>query len=173
MKISICLFLLTLFLTTAIDAQIDINKDDLYKKYSSSNNVENSVSGIHSPLIDSMQIALAVENAKAQIEYNRRLIADYHHSQEVFDWQLTSSYIIFWLVILLVLSGIVLSWLQFLKPDQKLTDASGNPISSVLKFSFKSGIEITSPVLGVLILVISMVFFYFYLVEVYQIRIVK
>ena len=154
-----------------IEAQINVDKDTLFEKYMSQKTPEVNTYNVQSPVVDSIKIVLTVEQMQASIEYYKRLVADYKHGEKVFEWQLVSSHIIFWVVIFLVLSGLVLSWLQFTKPAPKIE--SEKPVSSVLKFSFKSGIEVTSPVLGVIILVISMVFFYLYLTEVYQIRLVK
>ena len=148
------------------------DKDALFRKYMSEESADTDRRA-RSPAVDSAEQVLKVETITANIEYVRSQEAQYRHTQKVFEWQLTSSHIIFWVVIVLVLFGIVLSWLQFTKSGKQLTDAKGDPVSSVLKFSFKEGIQITSPVLGVLILVISLAFFYLYLVEVYQIRVVK
>jgi hypothetical protein len=156
-------------------------KDRLYKDLMNSETTSKSISTTHvasllqpsSPGIDSAREDLAFQEIATRIAYDKSQVADYRHTEEVFEWQLTSSRIIFWIVVLIVLSGLLLSWLQFARPDPYVMDATKTPVSSVLKFSFKGGIEVISPVLGVLILVISLAFFYLYLVEVYQIRIVK
>ena len=92
----------------------------------------------------------------------------YGHRQRVFEWQLLSSRIIFVVVIVLVGAGIYFSWLQF-RADLKATDKEGNRGVSTLEAS-TSGIKVSSPVLGVIILVISLLFFYLYLQYVYQIE---
>jgi hypothetical protein len=120
---------------------------------------------------DSISKAYSSNEIQAYMEYNNYLVFQYHHSQRVFEFQLISSRIIFVIVLLLVLSGIVLSWLQFARPNIK--DSSGNPVNSSLKISFTAGIEVSSPILGIIILIISLAFFYMYLVEVYQITMVN
>ena len=106
------------------------------------------------------------------------------HRKKSFNWNLLSSKITFWVVILLVFSGIVFAGIQFyislkersakqnpLEP-QKITvenkDAYGE-FNTQLEASAK-GIKISSPVLGVIILVISLLFFYLYLAYVYPIQ---
>ncbi len=107
-----------------------------------------------------MQAAL-----KAYYDYRRE---GYDHRKRVFEWQLLSSRIIFVVVIALVGAGIYFSWLQF-RADLKTTDKEGNRGVSTLEAS-TSGIKVSSPVLGVIILVISLLFFYLYLQYVYPIE---
>jgi len=113
--------------------------------------------------------------------------AGYLHRQRVFEWQLVSSKIIFVLVTLLVFSGIYFAALQFHEGMRHRaaelaaalaqgTAAQGERLvarveeAEVTKFSASpKGIEVSSPVLGVIILVISLAFFYLYLVYVYPI----
>lgn len=106
------------------------------------------------------------------------------HRKKSFNWNLLSSKITFWVVIVLVFSGIAFAGIQFyisLKErsrkagdlqSQKITvenkDAYGE-FNTQLEASAK-GIKISSPVLGVIILVISLLFFYLYLAYVYPIQ---
>jgi hypothetical protein len=87
------------------------------------------------------------------------------YRSRVFEWQLFSSRIIFTTVILLVASGIVFAAIQFragLKRPRAAADATQIDLSA-------GSIKVSSPVLGVIILVISLAFFYLYLVYVYPI----
>jgi hypothetical protein len=87
------------------------------------------------------------------------------YRSRVFEWQLFSSRIIFATVILLVASGIVFAAIQFragLKRPRAASDATQIDLSA-------GSIKVSSPVLGVIILVISLAFFYLYLVYVYPI----
>jgi len=111
----------------------------------------------------------------------------YRHRQRVFAWQLISSKVIFVLVTVLVFSGIYFAALQFhegmrrraeasAKASASSTTAMGGKIADkpeapeVTKISASEhGIEVSSPVLGVIILVISLAFFYLYLLYVYPI----
>ena len=86
----------------------------------------------------------------------------YIHRHKGFEWNHTSTIIIFWVVVVIVVAGVTLSILEFRK-DLK------NPAPTVLKFSLKEGIEVSSSVIGVILLTFSLVFFYLYLKEVYPI----
>jgi hypothetical protein len=86
------------------------------------------------------------------------------HRQAVFAWQHRSSQIIFGVVIVIVGVGLYFSWMQFhaaARTGQELgiTEIEGSA----------EGFRLSSPVLGVVILVLSLAFFYLYLVHVYPI----
>lgn len=87
------------------------------------------------------------------------------HDLKVYRWSHVASIIIFYLVIFLVLVGVLFSWLQFkaaaFKSESEEIDAS------------MQGVKVKSSVLGVIILVLSMGFFYLYLVYVYPVNIVR
>lgn len=105
----------------------------------------------------------------------------FEHRKEVFAWQLFSAKIIFGVVIFLVLVGVYFSWVQFHK---KMVEPSGNSVSDTTAGTTPSGdaaevttisasakeIKVSSPVLGVIILVISLLFFYLYLIYVFPIE---
>jgi hypothetical protein len=102
---------------------------------------------------------------RAYYEYQQ---VGFDHRRRVFEWQLLSSRLIFVLVIALVAVGVYFSWLQFrrgLRPDYD----PDTPQTTTLEASAR-GVKISSPVLGVIILTISLVFFYLYLVHVYPIE---
>ena len=117
-------------------------------------------------------------------EYYRYRESGYKHRKAVFEWQLTSSKIIFWVVIVLVAVSIYFSGVQFhiaLRSQrvakqgkgEKSEPGSGSAASaSGLQTSIEAGsggIKVSSPVLGVIILVISLLFFYLYLIHIYPI----
>lgn len=117
------------------------------------------------------------------IEYYRYHENGYKHRRQVFEWQLLSSRIIFGLVVLIVAIGLYFSWLQFMssdvvKPrsdekdskDQKAEpEEKGKSDATTFEFSLKH-VKVTSPVLGVVILTISLAFFYLYLVYIFPIK---
>ena len=104
--------------------------------------------------------------SQAQADYNEaywRYERDaIEHKRKVYAWQHTSSIIIFYVVIFLVLIGVLFSWLQF-------RAAAYKGESEELDASMK-GVKITSSTLGVVILVLSMCFFYLYLRYVYPVN---
>jgi hypothetical protein len=112
------------------------------------------------------------------VAYYRYRESGFQHRRAVFDWQLLSARIIFAVVILLVLAGVYFSWLQFVAdrraPRRAPEAAEGEeaPERRGLVTSFKAGaggVEVSSPVLGVIILALSLAFFYLYLVHIYPI----
>jgi hypothetical protein len=92
----------------------------------------------------------------------------FDHRSRVFEWQLLSSKLIFGLVVLIVAVGLFFSWLQFMAGLRE--DADPQKMSTTLEASPTAGIKVSSPVLGVIILTLSLVFFYLYLVHVYPIE---
>ena len=83
----------------------------------------------------------------------------------MFRWQDISTKIIFAVVIALVLAGVYFAAVQFhsgLRAKQQFTDAGEVELSV-------KGIKVRSPVLGVIVLTISLAFFYLYLIYVYPI----
>ena len=89
------------------------------------------------------------------------------YRSRVFEWQLFSSRVIFATVIMLVGSGIVFAAIQF-RAGLKLPRSAAPDAVTELDLSAGS-VKVRSPVLGVIILVISLGFFYLYLVYVYPI----
>ena len=106
------------------------------------------------------------------------------HKERSFNFQHIASIVIFIVVIIIVLSGILFSGMQFrhtLKQaiiKEKLLDAAKGAEGATDAFSAmktemeitKDGVKVNSSVLGVLILVISLAFFYMYLIYVYPIK---
>lgn len=102
----------------------------------------------------------------------------YAYRSRVFEWQLISSKAIFVVVLVLVMCGIYFAWVQFRAAmiamhrkaavEAAAKDAP-NPLATQFEVSSK-GIVINSSVLGVIILGLSLAFFYLYLVYVYPIQ---
>jgi hypothetical protein len=102
--------------------------------------------------------------------YNYRLVG-YRHRQRVFEWQLFSSKVIFGTVLGLVAAGIYFAWVQFHAGLARQATTDAPPASEVTEIEASpKGIKVSSPVLGVIILLISLAFFYLYLVFVYPIQ---
>lgn len=119
-------------------------------------------------LLNDSTLAMYQDAMYAYYEYR---VSGFQHRKEVFAWQLFSTKLIFWSVLFLVLSGIGFSGIQFYKSIKTGPGEGAGPTGgSATEFEASAkGIKITSPVLGVIILVISLVFFYLYLVYVYPI----
>jgi hypothetical protein len=102
----------------------------------------------------------------------------YAYRSRVFEWQLLSSRLIFLIVLVLVSCGMYFAWVQFraaLLATRRATvadvsaAAAPSPFATQLEVSAK-GIIVNSSVLGVIILGLSLAFFYLYLVYVYPIQ---
>jgi hypothetical protein len=122
--------------------------------------------------------------AKAQRGYYDYLDRGYQYRTRVFEWQLFSSHLIFGIVIVLVLAGLTFAAVQFYVAMVAAVagrhrrgrgaapaegDAASDSLTSELGISDK-GLTVKSSVLGVVILALSLAFFYLYLVYVYPIH---
>jgi len=87
--------------------------------------------------------------------------AGYDHRLRVFKWQHVSTIIIFFIVIGLVITGVYFAAIQFHRGK--------SPDTTEVELSVK-GVKVRSPVLGVIILTLSLGFFYLYLAYVYPIQ---
>jgi hypothetical protein len=101
----------------------------------------------------------------------------YAYRSRVFEWQLLSSRVIFVVVLVLVGAGIYFAAVQFrsamrasARPAglETVPAASGVTLATQLEVSAK-GIVVNSSVMGLIILALSLAFFYLYLVYVYPI----
>jgi len=97
-------------------------------------------------------------------EYFRYRVRAFDHRINVLWWQHTSSQMIFFVVIIVVFVGLYFSWIQFYESKENKIK-----VTTTIEAT-KSGMKISSPVLGVIILSLSLIFFYLYLVHVYPIR---
>ena len=95
------------------------------------------------------------------------------HRQRVFEWQHQSSRIIFVSVLLLVFTGVGFSGIQFYRSLRESAESAPRGEADEAGVSHielsTGGLKISSPVLGVIILGLSLAFFYLYLVYVYPI----
>ena len=107
----------------------------------------------------------------------------FNQNRKVFQWQYISSILIFFLVVIIVLIGLYLSYLQFKMATKTLTlpPPAGKPDNSagyvdMMKADLelgKDGIKINTAVIGLIILALSLAFLFLYLKYVYPISIVK
>jgi hypothetical protein len=162
----------TILLSTNLSARGDSDSARQSRRLDSIlNSVDNRLSKQSSEdsILNSIR-SLAKEDTilkKAFIQYQ---LFGLKHRQQVLAWNLTSSRIIFWSVILLVFAGIAFAGLQFYAALYKKggTSNSNTTLATELEANLK-GFKVNSPVLGVIILLTSFLFFYLYLVYVYPI----
>lgn len=114
-----------------------------------------------------------VETMDAVIDMTEELIMkqnDYavyslEHRKKVFNWQLIAGKIIFVFVMLIVLSGLALSYMHFYKGLKSGEETPGTELEMST-----SGVKINSSVIGLVILVLAIAFLYLYLVHVFPIN---
>jgi uncharacterized BrkB/YihY/UPF0761 family membrane protein len=170
------LLLVMFFLTFYVQAQEAVDDsateltDDFFAEQDSSQGTMDIPSvpiGVSLENMDEETHGLYIEALREHYIYRK---SGYEHRRKVFDWQLFSGKVTFYLVIMLVTSGIYFAGVQFhIAMKQLAQGVGGEPKSTEFKAS-STGIEVSSPVLGVIILSISLAFFYLYLVYVYPIE---
>jgi hypothetical protein len=113
--------------------------------------------------------------------YTDQYVFNVQHEKRAFKLQFYSSIFIFIMVVVIVCMGLVLSYKQF-KLNEEIVKHSmkqntgtidkGTDTASSMEVS-KDGIKMNTAVIGLMILVISLVFFFLYLRFVYHIEIIK
>ena len=117
--------------------------------------------------------------SKMQASYNEFGL---QHMERAFLWQYYSSIMIFAIVVCIVITGLFLSYRQFRLQEwkamnpQKTVTASAEGTSefttTTLEFG-KEGVKINSAVIGLIILSLSLAFFFLYLKYVYPIQVLS
>ena len=105
-----------------------------------------------------------VINPKVQAAADAYAITTYQQRTAAFAWQAVASKIIFWLVTILVLSGMAFSGIQFWFGLRRGTVSETGDVDVSL-----AGVKVRSQYLGVVTLALSLAFFYLYLKTVYPI----
>lgn len=100
--------------------------------------------------------------------YYAYLETQLEHRIRVFWWQHFFSKIIFVVVMIVVAIGLYFAWRQFSATPEAQKESDSPELSSTVEIG-ASGIKVQSPVLGVVILTLSLGFLYLYLVHVYPI----
>lgn len=186
MKIKIFLILSFLFITHITYSKvkqtpISNGSNEFLNELHSNNGSTDSFSIMNSKLnMEKMRTALSQEKYYQKL-YDSYYTKNLEHRWNTFNWQYHSGIVIFWVIIFIVISGIVFSGIQFyftlkqLKIKEKLLSQNIQNLSSdtdnknEIEISLQ-GIKLNSSILGVIILVISIAFFYLYLVYVYPIK---
>lgn len=109
--------------------------------------------------------SVRAKQVEAAREYYVYKVQGYRHRRRVFEWQLLSERIIFVAVLVVVLAGIYFAAVQF---HVGLRRRGAAPAVTEISASAE-GIKVSSPILGVIILTLSLAFFYLYLIYVYPI----
>lgn len=115
------------------------------------------------------------EKTEEEINNFNKMVVEHNdwafkHRKKLHEAQYIKSIIIFALVIVVVFTGLYFSFIQFKNSVSKDIKPSDLESETKLKISVNS-VEITSSIIGLLILIISLAFLYLYLKEVYPIKI--
>lgn len=137
---------------------------------SSDTKAENS----HSSGTDAATEALRLQAEQADYAYH---VFSRMHTQRTFTFQYWTGEVIFWVVLMIVFAGLVFSAIQFYVGirhplESRAADGTVSKTDDASVSEFEAslqGIKLKSSVLGLLILAMSMVFFYLYLKYVYPI----
>lgn len=179
--------LLVLYLSTgfataqqnvAPNQQVQREPPDLLTKEIAASQADTAKKGPQ-PLIEE-ELPETPKMLQAREEYT---VFAWQNRRDAFAWQSVSTKVIFVVVIIVVLVGLYLSWMQFnfahnvpLKvttpsPEGSANAAtSANPGDGVNTIEVNtSGVKITSSVIGLVILTLSIVFFFLYLKFVYPV----
>ena len=106
----------------------------------------------------------------------------FNQNRKVFNWQYISSIIIFFIVVLIVLIGLYMAYLQFRLSEKMFISQAADKIKDnsnaleMMKADLeigKGGLKINTAVIGLIILSLSLAFLFLYLKYVYPISIVK
>jgi hypothetical protein len=114
---------------------------------------------------------LQSERHKFELEYTKKYYSYLAEKADVnleqFRWQRSASEWLLWLVVVVVLSGVVFSGIQLWRASS-IKDLGGESTVEIET----SKVRITTSVVGVIVLAISIVFFYFFLIEVYRVKVI-
>lgn len=119
-------------------------------------------------------LILKEEYGKAQYDFDKKALL---HASDVFEWQLFSAKFIFSIVILIVGLGLFFSGYHFYHHVQILTgkiklnkSKSGSANSDTSIEAGPGGIKLNSSLIGVVILTLSLAFFFLYLQYVFPVN---
>ncbi len=129
--------------------------------------------------IESSRIFLAEKELQLKVDQLRvkRAEQEDRHAIMTLYKQSVTDVLIFLLVMTMTAGGVYMSYLQFKKTIADLAGplgADGKPAVPIDASSFKfglTGVEMSSSIIGLLVLGLSLAFFYLYLDRVYEIRV--
>lgn len=115
-------------------------------------------------------LAYSKNMEKYYLDDMERRKKEWEHRTSVLKWHFLSSIFIFLIIVIFILSGLYFSYLQFKASDYGRNHNASN--SAQIEIS-RDGVKISSSVIGLLILFLSLSFFYLYLEEVYHLEIIQ
>lgn len=107
------------------------------------------------------------EALQAYFDYRARGL---EHRKDVFAWQLFSAKLIFCIVLVVVGTGIALAIIQFRAELEQVRKGKATGMTRSELEASVQGVKVSSSIVGIIILTLSLAFFYFYLVHIYPIE---
>jgi hypothetical protein len=105
---------------------------------------------------------------QASAAFYEYLTRELSRRSQVFWWRHLFSKIIFFVVMLIVAIGLYFAWRQFAATEKLGESERTRELGSSIELG-AGGVKVSSPVLGIIILALSLGFFYLYLAHVYPI----
>ncbi|SHN40639.1 hypothetical protein [Chitinophaga sp. CF418] len=178
------MFVVLIMSMTNVFAQNQLKDEDETKRAFDSVIAKMSVAiAVNDPEVSEDSSAITyfkLEQAKLSLQQYQ---FDLQHQKRAFTWQFYSGIVIFFLVIIIVGAGLVLSYRQFLLQEKIVqkwvrskTPENAAPQAGMTDSEFslsKDGIKFNSAVIGLSILFLSVVFLIAYLTYVYPITLIK
>jgi hypothetical protein len=180
----LCVFILSPFLVLKVaKGQTNDKLKDLQNQFDNfSDSLQISASPKKSDDVDNIKFTgVPYYDSLLLNSYTNQYVFNVEHEKRSFKLQFYSSILIFILVVVIVSLGLILSYKQFMLNEyiikqsieqNKETIDKGTDTSASLEVG-KDGVKINTAVIGLIILVISLVFFFLYLKFVYHIEFVK
>lgn len=156
---------------------VEVPEEQIRRALEEQEEEERSEEGVPSPTkqVPISFESLDAESREALLERYRRLqqhhVTMLEHREDVLRWQLTANQISFWMVLVLVFSGLVFAGIQFRTAMQGAKAPGDDAEKPMQELSLGAeGITIRSSVLGVILLALSLALFYLYLVYVFPVE---
>lgn len=122
-------------------------------------------------LMSSLGVALPQEPAKPEqgprVEqtreaaiheaYQKQQLKQFEQATRLYDFQYYTNVAVLIAALVVLFSGLAMAWLQFKNTPK---DKDGYLIQSTIKISAQDGLQISSPLIGLIVFVCSLVFFY-------------
>ncbi len=115
------------------------------------------MSGLHRPLLPLFCILLLYGAAQQELANGKRISAEAEyqvwslkHAEEAYEWQHISTMVIFVVVILLMVAGVVFSWIQFRQGMHHPGQAIASTVSTIAQSTAASRGDAANDTLGVI-----------------------
>ena len=142
-----------------------------YPRYSNIPTIENCIAGIENGVGIELEIMKEAINTCYSRSYHQGLLNSFHMRAAVFEHQSVADKVIMWMVVALTLSGVSLSAAQLFASYKLSSLFQKDVMNHASEIGAEQGrIVLKSSTVGLAVLVISLLFFYVYVIYVYTIH---